>query len=213
MRDRVFAIDVLLLRHYDTMTILYIIHTHIHTLCHTQLWRGRHIYKCMDINICDGGWSEWMLWCDAMKAWDFLHMCHILAHKCLILTFLYDNVKYIICNLERQPRSLLFRSLACSLAHCLCALGAVRCLNAMEQVNHTKLALKQHYNRMSYSYTAVVHSNDPSDEWKRRKFGGLIMISSLEWDFGESKMAISSEPTSYNITRTPSIPSKRWQTR
>lgn len=66
----------------------------------------------------------------------------------------------------------------------------------------------------------VIHilrcGKQPFDElWNRRRiFGGLmimILCSSLEWEFGELKMAISLEPTSYNITRTPSIPSKRYE--
>lgn len=58
-----------------------------------------------------------------------------------------------------------------------------------------------HYNRMSYSYmlwTTWVEQRDTTRKWIRAR-------NDCHWNenFGEWKMAISLEPTSYNITRTP----------
>lgn len=74
------------------------------------------------------------------------------AHKCLIFNvFVRQIVKYIICNLEAATSVLV-----CSFPLFYGSLVSVcTCMHVrVSQVNHIKLALKQHYNRMSYSYRA-----------------------------------------------------------
>lgn len=81
------------------------------------------------------------------------------AHKCLIFNvFVRQIVKYIICNLEATSDGikacLLFPTFMVRLHSCVCVSLCVYTIHVcivyvrVSQVNHIKLALKQHYNRI-----------------------------------------------------------------